>query len=156
MSSVRKLLEKMARFLGLPFTLSQLSTNDQFDHVVINNSLTILGSINQRTGTDFIDQPRRSARESVDHFDCFVREDVAVCPGIAQVAAQVLTYLGMVHGMNLALDIDSLSYGRVGLHLQLVPEFCLTHQNQSKGAHVCGKINLHTIAAQKYITPQAA
>lgn len=22
--------------------------------------------------------------------------------------------------------------------------------------HVCGKINLHTIAAQKYITPQAA
>ena len=26
----------------------------------------------------------------------------------------------------------------------------------SSGVHVCGKINLHTIAAQKYITPQAA
>ena len=26
----------------------------------------------------------------------------------------------------------------------------------TKVVHVCGKINLHTIAAQKYITPQAA
>ena len=54
-SSVRKLLERMASFLGLPFSLSQLSIDDQLDHVVINNSLPILGSIDQRAGTDFID-----------------------------------------------------------------------------------------------------
>ena len=28
--------------------------------------------------------------------------------------------------------------------------------NQDLDGFVCGKINLHTIAAQKYITPQAA
>ena len=30
------------------------------------------------------------------------------------------------------------------------------YQEEANGSSVCGKINLHTIAAQKYITPQAA
>jgi len=37
--------------------------------------------------------------------------------------------------MDLALDVDPLPYSRVGLHLQLVPEFCLSYQNQRQRAH---------------------
>ena len=38
----------------------------------------------------------------------------------------------------------------------ILSEFTTLIQKNSKRLSVCGKINVHTIAAQKYIAPQAA
>ena len=96
------------KFILTPILSGQLGLNDQFNHVIINQSLFLLGPKNQALSTELVDNSGQPDSVLENLINGCIGKDFFGLTEITQMAGDVAIDLGTVHVGQLVLDIDPL------------------------------------------------
>ena len=101
--------------------------------MIVYDAMFVLCSVDQAVCAQLVDQTGCSAGEAVDVVDGPVGEDIPICAGVCQMSADVRLGLSAIIVRKLALEINSLTNGRICLQLESFPQFALTNKNECHG-----------------------